>query len=319
MFLKSMDLFGFKSFADKTQIKFESGITVIVGPNGCGKSNVVDAIKWVLGEKQARNIRGEKMEDIIFSGTEQRKQLSLSEVFVTIDNSQKILDFDSDSITVGRRVFRDGESEYLINKSPVRLKDVEKLFMDTGIGKSSYSVMEQGKIDMILSSRAEDRRYIFEEAAGISRYKLQKKESLKKLTETGDNLDRINDIIKEIEREKDFKAKQAEKTKEYISLKKEQSKLDIKLNYIKYKEFLRKQEKIQEEIEKHKKVRAAVSAKIAAKSADNEKDEKKKNDMQHQLFELDKRLHAYRIRVEDIDVKTDKNRTPYRRAAEPGG
>ena len=161
-----MELYGFKSFADKTQISFEPGITVIVGPNGCGKSNVVDAIKWVLGEKQAKNIRGEKMEDIIFAGTEQRKQLSLSEVFVTIDNTNRVLDFDSDSVTVGRRIFRDGESEYLINKSPGRLKDVEKLFMDTGIGKSSYSVMEQGKMDLILSTRPEDRRYIFEEAAG---------------------------------------------------------------------------------------------------------------------------------------------------------
>src|SRR5512136_2063111 len=146
MFLKSMELYGFKSFAEKTQIHFEPGITIIVGPNGCGKSNVVDAIKWVLGEKQAKNIRGEKMEDIIFAGTDQRKQLSLSEVFVTIDNTGRLLEFDSDSVTVGRRIFRDGESEYLINRSPVRLKDVEKLFMDTGIGKSSYSVMEQGKM-----------------------------------------------------------------------------------------------------------------------------------------------------------------------------
>ncbi len=196
MFLRSMEMFGFKSFADRTQVEFEPGITCIVGPNGCGKSNVVDAIKWVLGEKQARNIRGATMEDIIFSGTEHRKQVSLAEVSVTIDNAQRILDFDSDAVTVSRRIFRDGESEYLINKSPVRLKDIEKLFMDTGIGKSSYSVMEQGKMDMILSTRAEDRRYIFEEAAGISRYKLQKRESLRKLQETGENLNRINDIIK---------------------------------------------------------------------------------------------------------------------------
>ena len=180
MFLKSLDMFGFKSFADKTHVEFESGITAIVGPNGCGKSNVVDAVKWVLGEKQAKNIRGQTMEDIIFSGTDQRKPLSLAEVALTIDNTNRILDFDSDAVTVSRRIFRDGESEYLINKSPVRLKDIDKLFMDTGIGKSAYSVLEQGKMDLILSTKAEDRRYLFEEAAGISRYKLQKKESLKK-------------------------------------------------------------------------------------------------------------------------------------------
>ncbi|TFH41765.1 MAG: hypothetical protein E4G96_04855 [Chrysiogenales bacterium] len=308
MFLKSMDLYGFKSFADKTQIVFEPGITVIVGPNGCGKSNVVDAIKRVLGEKQAKNIRGEKMEDIIFAGTDQRKQLSLSEVFVTIDNTGRVLDFDSDSVTVGRRVFRDGESEYLINKSPVRLKDVEKLFMDTGIGKSSYSVLEQGKIDMILSTRPEDRRYIFEEAAGISKYKFQKKESLKKLTETGDNLDRINDIVREIEREKDFKAKQAETTKAYLALKKELAELDISINRIRYRDLDRKHEKLRADIEKLNREREGISARVSTTSADNEKDEKRKNDIQHQLFELEKRLHAYRIRVEDIDVKTAKNR-----------
>ncbi len=308
MFLKSLDLYGFKSFADKTQVTFEPGITVIIGPNGCGKSNVVDAIKWVLGEKQAKNIRGEKMEDIIFAGTEQRKQLSLSEVFVTIDNSNRVLDFDSDSVTVGRRIFRDGESEYLINKSPVRLKDVEKLFMDTGIGKASYSVMEQGKMDLILSTRPEDRRYIFEEAAGISKYKFQKKESLKKLTETSDNLERINDIIKEIEREKDFKSKQAETTKVYITLRTELSELDVRINTIRYQELSKKQAKIQEDIERHNMEREAISSRVSTTSADNEKDEKRKNDTQHQLFELEKRLHAYRIRVEDIDVKTEKNR-----------
>jgi chromosome segregation protein len=309
MFLKSLDLFGFKSFADKTQINFEPGITVIIGPNGCGKSNVVDAIKWVLGEKQAKNLRGEKMEDIIFAGTEQRKQLSLSEVFVTIDNTRRVLDFDSDSVTVGRRIFRDGESEYLINKSPVRLKDVEKLFMDTGIGKSSYSVMEQGKIDLILSTRPEDRRYIFEEAAGISKYKFQKKESLRKLTETSDNLERINDVIKEIEREKDFKSKQAETTKVYISLRNELTDLDIKINSLRYQDLVKKQNRIQNEIEKHNMERESISARVSTTSADNEKDEKRKNDLQHQLFELEKRLHAYRIRVEDIDVKTDKNKS----------
>ncbi len=301
-------MFGFKSFADRTQVDFETGVTVIVGPNGCGKSNIVDSIKWVLGEKQAKNIRGQKMEDIIFSGTEQRKPLSLSEVSITIDNSTRLLDLDSETVTVGRRIFRDGESEYLINKSPVRLKDIDKLFMDTGIGKSAYSVMEQGKMDLILSTRAEDRRYIFEEAAGISRYKLQKKESLKKLQETGDNLERINDIIKEIEREKDLKAKQAEKTKYYLELRKEFQKNDISINVIRFREITKRQQKLQDDIEKNKQEREKISARVSTISADNERDEKRKNDIQHQLFELEKRLHAYKIRLEDIDSKTERNR-----------
>jgi len=303
-----MEMFGFKSFADRTQVDFETGVTVIVGPNGCGKSNVVDSIKWVLGEKQAKNIRGQKMEDIIFSGTEQRKPLSLSEVSITIDNSTRLLELDSETVTVGRRIFRDGESEYLINKSPVRLKDIDKLFMDTGIGKSAYSVMEQGKMDLILSTRAEDRRYIFEEAAGISRYKLQKKESLKKLQETGDNLERINDIIKEIEREKDLKAKQAEKTKHFLELRKEFQKNDISINVLRFREITKKQQKLQDDIEKNKQERETISARVSTISADNERDEKRKNDIQHQLFELEKRLHAYKIRLEDIDSKTERNR-----------
>ncbi len=308
MVLKSIDMFGFKSFADKIHVEFETGITAIVGPNGCGKSNVVDAVKWVLGEKQAKNIRGQTMEDVIFSGTEQRKALSLAEVSLTIDNSSRALDFDADTVTIGRRVFRDGESEYLINKSPVRLKDIDKLFMDTGIGKSAYSVMEQGKMDLILSTKAEDRRYIFEEAAGISRYKMQKKESLKKLQDTGDNLERLNDIIKEIEREKDLKAKQAEKTREYLDLKNKLSDLDIKVNIIRYREFVQKFDRNSSDIEKLKAERESISGRVTRVIAENEKDEKKKNDLQYQLFEIEKKLDAYRVRRETIDLATEKNR-----------
>lgn len=308
MVLKSMDMFGFKSFADKIHVEFESGITAIVGPNGCGKSNVVDAVKWVLGEKQAKNLRGQTMEDVIFSGTDHRKGLSLAEVSLTIDNSNRALDFAADTVTISRRVFRDGESEYLINKSPVRLKDIDKLFMDTGIGKSAYSVMEQGKMDLILSTKAEDRRYIFEEAAGISRYKLQKKESLKKLQDTGDNLERLNDIIKEIEREKDLKAKQAEKTKEYLDLKHRLSDHDIKVNIIRFRDLVRKFEKNSDDIEKLKKEREAIAGRVTRVIAENEKDEKKKNDLQYQLFEIEKKLDAYRVRRETIDISTEKNR-----------
>ncbi|MGL4369278.1 MAG: AAA family ATPase, partial [Spirochaetota bacterium] len=307
MFLKSMEIFGFKSFADRTKIDVDDGITVIVGPNGCGKSNIVDSMKWVLGEKQAKNVRGEKMEDVIFTGTEHRKFLSMAEVTLTLDNLGRVLKFDSDTVTVTRRVFRDGVSEYLINNSPVRLKDIEELFMDTGIGKSSYSVMEQGRIDMILSSRAEDRRYIFEEAAGISRFKVQKKESLKKLEDTGDNIERINDIIKEIEREKDLKARQAEKTKIYLTLKDDLKKNDLKIHVLRNRELGRKRDKVDESVGRLKSERESFSLKIAAVSEENEKDEKYKNDIQLELFELEKKLHTYKIKVEDIDGKKEKN------------
>ena len=308
MYLKSIDIFGFKSFPEKTSIEFGQGITVIVGPNGCGKSNIVDSIKWVLGEKQAKNIRGVKMEDVIFTGTESRKSLSLAEVSLTMDNREHILNFESDTVTVTRRVFRDGESEYLINKSPVRLKDIDGLFLDTGIGKTAYSVMEQGKIDMILSSSAEDRRYIFEEAAGISKFKLQKKESLRKLQDTGANIERINDIIKEIEREKELKAKQSEKTKFYLTLKGELTDNDIQYNFLRYREMVKRKEKLQEDLERLRKQREELSAKMSLISSENEKDEKEKNDIQLQLFELDKELHTFRIRIEDIDQKSEKNR-----------
>jgi len=312
MYLKSIEMFGFKSFADKTKMQFEKGLTIIVGPNGCGKSNVVDAVKWVLGEKQARNLRGEKMEDVIFTGTEQRKPLSLSEVSLIIDNSDHVLNFDSDNVIVTRRVFRDGESEYLINKSPVRLKDIEQLFMDTGIGKAAYSVMEQGKIDLILSTRAEERRYVFEEAAGISRYKVQKKESLKKLHDTSENLERINDIIKEIEREKELKSRQADKTREYFSLKDRLKQYDIQLNLLKHGDLAKRSAKLAEDNERLVREREDLSKKVSTISSENERDEKRKNDIQLQLFEWDKKLHTYRIKVEDIDSKTEKNRSMIR-------
>ncbi|MFH0974748.1 MAG: AAA family ATPase [Spirochaetota bacterium] len=308
MQLRSFELFGFKSFADKTEIIIEPGITAIIGPNGCGKSNIVDSVRWVLGEKQAKNIRGEKMEDIIFNGADQRKPLSVAEVSITIDNSNKILDIDTDAVRVSRRIFRDGESEYLINKSPVRLKDIEKLFMDTGIGKTSYSVMEQGKIDMILSTRAEDRRYLFEEAAGVSRYKLQRKESEKKLSNTSSNLARINDIIKEIERERDIKSGQASKTKQYISLRKRSVDLDIKIHLIDYYEFNKKREKLKEEIQSLNQENEKITARVSRISSEEEMDEKKKNDIQLKLFELDKELHTFRIKIENIDGKTENNR-----------
>ncbi len=174
MFLKSIELYGFKSFADKTRLEFAHGITSLLGPNGCGKSNIVDAIKWVLGEQSTKTLRAGKMEDVIFNGTEKRAAMSIAEVSLVINNEQNLLPTELSEVEIKRRLFRSGESEFFINRQQVRLKDIRELFFDTGVGKSAYSILEQGKIDQILSHKPEDRRYIFEEAAGITRFKKRK-------------------------------------------------------------------------------------------------------------------------------------------------
>jgi chromosome segregation protein len=237
MYLKQLQMIGFKSFPEKTSLEFISGVTAIVGPNGCGKSNVCDAIRWVLGEQSAKALRGGEMADVIFNGADSRKPLSMAEVSLTFSGCKDVLktgalanlDINFDEVTVSRRIFRDGHGEYLINKTPCRLKDVHSLFMDTGIGRSSYSIMEQGKIDMILSSRPEDRRAIFEEAAGITKYKSQKKEALRKLEYTEANLLRVGDILQEVKRQMNSLHRQANKARRYQEMMQELSKLDTTL------------------------------------------------------------------------------------------
>ncbi len=215
MHFKKLELFGFKSFLDRTTINFEAGVTAIVGPNGCGKSNISDAVRWVLGEQSAKSLRGSSMEDIIFSGSVLKEPMNLAEVSLTLSNAQKLLAIDYDEVTVSRRLYRSGESEYLINKNVVRLKDVHELLMGTGIGTESYSIIEQGKMDAILNSKPEDRRAIFEEAAGITKFKSKKKEALKKLEQTENNLLRIHDIIQEVKRQIGSIERQAKKAENY--------------------------------------------------------------------------------------------------------
>src|SRR6266571_4443601 len=218
MHLQSLELFGFKSFADKTIFNFHEGITAIVGPNGCGKSNVLDAVRWVLGEQSAKSLRGDEMADVIFNGTDARKPVGFAEVSVTFADCAKELAVDWHDVRVTRRVYRDGNSEYLLNKTPCRLRDIQNLFADTGIARAAYSMMEQGKIDMILSSRPEDRRAVFEEAAGITKYKAQKREALRKLEATEANLLRIGDVIKEVKRQIGSLQRQAGKARRYQAL-----------------------------------------------------------------------------------------------------
>ena len=227
--LKKLEIQGFKSFANKIEINFESGITGVVGPNGSGKSNISDSIRWVLGEQSAKTLRGSKMEDVIFSGTANRKPLGMAEVSITLDNSAKTLPIDYDELRITRRVYRSGESEYYLNKSSCRLKDVRELLMDTGIGKDGYSIIGQGKIDEILSNKSEDRRQIFEEAAGIVKYKTRKDEAEKKLSSTKENLLRVLDIINELEGQLGPLERQSKKAKEFKVLKEKLLKLEVNL------------------------------------------------------------------------------------------
>ena len=218
MYLKALEMVGFKSFAERTKLVFEPGMMAIVGPNGCGKSNVSDAIRWVLGEQSPKALRGGAMTDVIFNGTDQAKPLAMAEVSLTLTDCEAVLGTEYNEVTVTRRVFRSGEGQYFINKTPCRLKDIQRLFMDTGLGTNSYSVMEQGRIDQILSSRPDDRREVFEEASGISKYKADKKEALRKLEHTEANLLRLSDIIKEVKRQIISLQRQVGKAKRYKSL-----------------------------------------------------------------------------------------------------
>lgn len=227
MYLKSLELVGFKSFAEKTRLEFDRGITAIVGPNGCGKSNIADAIRWVLGEQSARALRGTKMEDCIFNGTETHKPLGMAEVSITLADCEKALGTEFHEVTITRRILRTGEGQYFINKTPCRLKDIQRLFMDTGMGTDSYAVMEQGKIDMILSARPEDRRAVFEVASGITKYKADKKEALRKLEHTEANLVRLADIIREVRRQIISLQRQAGKARRYKALQERLRSLDI--------------------------------------------------------------------------------------------
>ena len=227
MYLKSIEVHGFKSFANKILFQFHNGITGIVGPNGSGKSNVADAVRWVLGEQRIKQLRGATMQDVIFSGTELRKPLGYAYVAITLDNSDHQLSIDYDEVTVARRLYRSGESEYLINGTPCRLKDVNELFYDTGIGKEGYSIIGQGQIDKILSGRPEERRELFDEAAGIVKYKRRKDASVKKLESEQQNLVRVNDILSELEKQVEPLGKQAEKARVYLKHRETLKALDV--------------------------------------------------------------------------------------------
>ena len=234
MRLTKLEMYGFKSFARKTEIVFDDGITAIIGPNGSGKSNIADAVRWVLGEQSAKALRGEKMEDVIFNGTEAKKPLSYGEVSLTFDNYDHELATDFNEVCVTRRIYRSGESEYFINRSSCRRKDIAELFRDTGVGREGYSIIGQGRVEQILSAKSADRRSAFEEAAGVMKFRVRKEEAARKLESTKVNMDRLSDIIKELEERVGPLEEQSAAAREYLKLRDELKEIEINVFLYQY-------------------------------------------------------------------------------------
>lgn len=292
MQLTTLEIKGFKSFADKTTIHFNNNITGIVGPNGCGKSNVVDSIRWVLGEQKTSQLRLEKMENLIFNGTKNRKAASLAEVSLTFENTKNLISSDYKTITITRKLFRDGESEYRLNDVPCRLKDISSLFMDTGVSSDSYSIIELGMVDELLNDRDNSRRKLFEQAAGISKYKKRKKETLDKLKNTDADLERVKDLLFEIEGNLKTLEKQAKKAKQYYELRDEYKKLSLilaKFSLLEYKEqYKRLEQQKQTESDKRLELETAIKSAEAAL----EKEKLANVDKEKALMEIQKKLNS---------------------------
>jgi len=314
MYLKNLTALGFKSFADKTSLNFQPGVTAIVGPNGCGKSNVSDAIRWVLGEQSARALRGDEMADVIFNGTDSRKPLSMAEVSLTIGGvdsehlSAAGVEIAYNEITLTRRVFRDGASEYFLNKTPCRLKDIQQLFMGTGVGRASYSIMAQGNITQILSSKPEDRRLVFEEAAGITKFKAQKREALRKLEATEQNLLRVADLIREVKRQIGSLQRQAGKARRYKQLMLELQHLDTQLARHQFDLWQIDLRARQDQLEQSRAQIESLSASVlrvenelAALREDLAEQERQISQMQQQGLELKSQVERHESRIQFND------------------
>ena len=292
LFLKSLDVFGFKSFAERTRIEFADGITALLGPNGCGKSNVVDAIRWVLGEQGVRSLRAEKMEDMIFNGTENRKPLNVAEVSLTLANESGLLPMDMPEIQIKRRLYRSGESEYFINTTLVKLKEIRELFWDTGVGKAAYSVMEQGKIDQVLSSKPEDRRYLFEEAAGITRYKVKGAEAERKLAKTEENMRQVEGILGEVKRSYDTLKSQSDKTQRYRALREAIFAAELDIQLLRLRQFWNNRDVLAETLRTRIQERDAIQGELDGITRSLEQNMDLVNSLEEQLIELQKTIYG---------------------------
>jgi len=301
MFLKRIELSGFKSFADKTELEFVNGITAVVGPNGSGKSNISDGIKWVLGEQSAKSLRGGKMEDIIFAGSDARRAVNYSEVSLTLDNSDGALPLEYNEVTVTRRVHRSGDSEYMINKQACRLKDITELFMDTGIGKEAYSIIGQGRIEEILSTKSEDRRGIFEEASGIVKYKSRKKEAKRKLDDTEQNLLRIHDLVSELEDQVEPLRKQSEVALHYKALKEQLKSKEISLYVYQIEQLHAAWSESSTKLEQLQAEQLKVSAVVNKHDAELETERIQLRDIEQKLEELHKAMLTISEEVEKCE------------------
>ena len=292
MFLKHLSILGFKSFADPTEVSFSDGITALLGPNGCGKSNVVDAIKWVLGEQASKSLRAEKMEDVIFNGTETRKATNMAKVVLTIANETGILPMDSPEVEIERRLYRSGESEYRINSQPVKLKNIRELFWDTGVGKGAYSVMEQGKIDQVLSAKPDERRYLFEEAAGITRFKVQSAETERKLAKYSENVEKIEIQLNELKRAYDTLKIQAEKTLKYRALREESFNCELDIQLLRLKQFRYERDERKETMSRRTADRDRIREEMEAESKALEAHMDEVNSMVSQMAEMQKNIYG---------------------------
>ncbi|GIN18973.1 chromosome segregation protein SMC [Siminovitchia fordii] len=316
MFLKQLNIYGFKSFAEKTELEFVPGVTAVVGPNGSGKSNVTDALRWVLGEQSAKSLRGGTMEDIIFAGSDGRKPLNYAEVSIILDNQAGKLPIDYNEVSVKRRVFRTGESEFFINDNPCRLRDIVDLFTDSGLGREAFSIISQGKVDQILNSKPEERRTIFEEAAGVLKYKQRKKKTEEKLTETEENLNRVQDILHELDSQLVVLKEQAETAEKFLEKQDELKKIEGALIVREIENLYGKWEKIKSEVEAHTDSEIKLSNEVHQLEVATDEERKRQNELDENISRLQEELLSVSEHLEKLEgrrqVLQEKNRNAIR-------
>ena len=299
MYLESLKINGFKSFARETHFLFNAGITSIVGPNGCGKSNIVDALRWVLGEQKPGTIRSERMENVIFNGTKAAKPLGMAEVSLTIQNTKNVLPIEYSEVVITRRLFRSSESQYLLNNSPCRLKDIQDLFMDTGMGPDAYSIIELSMVETILNGKPEERRRIFEEAAGVTKYKQRRKAAFRKLEATATDILRLNDIISEVEKNVGSLSRQVKRAKSYQEIKEQLQKDEIKLSAHQFSKIKIELEPLIDKLNESQDNRVALTTKFDEQEAEIEEARTK-------LLALERKLSAQQKELNEVSLKIHK-------------